>query len=215
MKTLKTIVVILVVIGFNACKKEKDTSTIPAADLLDYQLVVTLLNQGSSSLGVIYFSQTGTEVMATMESIDQMHSQTVKLKNDTFRFDQNGDGKITYDFELVKNADGSLSVKSFTYRNAIDQTLKVERHYLTKVGALLPIKNMVYDGGSYMLKFSNTTWTYVPRYNSEGTFTEFSKGAWKGRLGDKAYMGVLIREEGKLYMLFQTADEGFVRFHVV
>ena len=57
------------------------------------------------------------------------------------------------------------------------------------------------DGASYVLQFTNDTWTWTGVPGKTGTFYEIAKGAWKGRLDGKDYMGFSAHQEnGKLVM---------------
>jgi len=225
MKNIFKMLPILFLVIMTSCKKDKDNSTIAASELSTYQLAVTLKKQTGTDLRVFYFTQNGNEIIATLEGLNIKKTQTVIIKNDSFTFDELGDGNITYKFSFAKDVNGNLSFKSVSVTNKADITMSIDGSYISKLSDIkgdFDIHGYTYENmnGPYGLTFIKNTnnWRWDSSAN-KGTYTKISRGAWKGMLDGKAYFALTIEENYKgimrPFLLIKGEDANFYKFGLV
>ncbi|WP_379089975.1 hypothetical protein [Pedobacter sp. UC225_65] len=225
MKTLKMIPMLLLLLSFIACKKNKDNSTIAASELSNYQLVVTLKNQMGTDLRVFYFTSNGNEIIAALEGLNIKKTQRVIIKNDSFTFDELGNGSTTYKFSFAKDVNGTLSFKSVSFINKADISMSVEASYISKLSDIqgdFDIQDYTYEninqpnGLSFFKNTNNWRWSISA---NKGTYTKISRGAWKGTLDGKSYFALSIKENYKgllrTFMLMKGEDANFYKFGLI
>lgn len=225
MKTLKITSLLLLLLSFMACKKEKDNSTIQANELLNYQLVVTLQSPTNTNLRLVYFTQNGNEITATLEGLNVKKTQMVVIKNDSFTFDELGNGNTTYKFSFAKDANGTLTFKNVSFLNKADVSMSIQASYISKLSDVLGdfdildyfYENMNGPYGLYFIKNTNN-WEWGISAN-KGTYAKISRGAWKGTLDGKAYFALSIKENYKglmrTFMLMKGEDANFYKFGLI
>jgi len=214
MKNIFKMLPILVLTVMVSCKKDKNKSTIAASELLNYQLVVTLKNLNTTDIRLFYFTADGDNVNGTLEGLNVKKDQTVIIKNDGFIFNETENGSITYNFNFTKDVNGNLSVKSISFKNNTDVNMSVETSYISKIPDVLPFENVQYEaaaGSNITLSFfaNNTTWRYFGVTNSVGSYTKVTRGAWKGTIDGRSYMGLSIKEANRSYMLLKGTNANF------
>ncbi len=225
MKTLKIIPMLLLLLSFMACKKDKDNSTIAASELSNYQLVVTLKNQMGTDLRLFYFTSNGNEIIAALEGLNIKKTQRVIIKNDSFTFDELGNGSTTYKFSFAKDVNGTLSFKSVSFINKADISMSVEASYISKLSDIqgdFDIQDYTYEninqpnGLSFFKNTNNWHWSISA---NKGTYTKISRGAWKGTLDGKSYFALSIKENYKgllrTFMLMKGEDANFYKFGLI
>jgi len=157
---------ILLLFVFVGCKKnsaapgndnENPGIDNPAADkgismseLLNYYLV-TERKTGNTKLGVMYFTQEGDVVKASLHGSGYLRSKEVVAINSSFSF--NSDGFGTFNYTLEKDASGTIKLKSFDYNSGTDLAYAL----LIKKTDALPFAVSSFKAGDLLFKFKNPT----------------------------------------------------------
>ena len=221
MKTLKVTLsisfILLLLLNFTSCKKDKTDSAptmITPSDLLACNIVVGLVdaNQKKIQLRLFTFAKDGNEVKATLDGITSIRAQTVKLTDNSFSFDVNGNGRTVYTLTFTKGKTGKVEVSAFKYYSLDNPTYQITNAIINKVTEVPSIKNKVFktqDG--VVFKFNTDTWLISGSPNT-GSFYEVSPGSWKGTFEGKDYMGVSTYEENQVVLYLQADDNIVMAF---
>jgi len=220
---IMTIASLMMLISIVGCKKNSNETKpepkpITAEELLGYQ-IVTLFSSPAKNVPpkLFYFAKSGNEIMATMDGVQSRRIRAIQVTDNRFTFDSDGDGKFVYEFNLKRDEKGLVIMGSSKYQNLNDPSITMPNAVIWP-SDFPAFKNKSFtsaDGAGYGLNFTADAWTFSPVAGKTGTFYEIAKGAWKGRLDGKDYMGfsapaehnqvtmVLTREGSEQFMYFQ------------
>ncbi|TKC08939.1 hypothetical protein [Pedobacter frigoris] len=220
MKTLKLTLSLFAIflVLFAACKKEKKeaaNTTVTAEDLLGYQMFWALISPAKTAdLRLLYFNKEGTEVKAILDGVTFRNIKTVKMENNTFKFDFQDNGSVVYTFEFTKK-DGVISLVSSKFYNVNNPAYSASIPSMLPLSKFISVKNKVFksnDGAnSHIVTFSTDTWRYSAYPNVAGTYYECGTGGWKGRIAGLDYIGLQV-EQDVLLLTVQKNGENMIGF---
>ena len=218
MKLSRTILsisfILLLLLNFTSCKKDKTEGAsdvvITNDNLLAFNIVLIVdQGQNKNSLRLLTFNKVGNDVTATLDGITSRREQIIKILNNSFAFDTNGDGKIVYTISFKKSSDGQIAVSKAQYVNADNPTYKLADAFENQLAGLSSVKNLAYfnNESSALLRFYTDTWVTTKLPNITGSFYEISTGTWKGKIDNQDYMGIsAIKKDLTKYMYVQHGD---------
>lgn len=192
-----TAALVMLLATFDACKKDKEATKpepkpVTTEELVGYQIVVAFKSpEENVPPRLFHFARSGDEIMATMDGVQSRRVRPIKVTDNRFTFDSDGDGKIVYGFDLKRDEKGMVIMGSFKYQNL--NTPSISMPYAVIWQSDFPeFKNKSFtsaDGAGYGLSFTENAWTFTAVPGKTGNFYEIAKGAWKGRLDGKDYLG--------------------------
>lgn len=214
MKTLKIISLLLIILSLSACSRESNepetiNTNVSTEDLLGYQMYWALQFDGGGDPypRLMYFEKTGNTIKATIDGINNRAIKEVKVENNILSIDLNNNGSVMYTFELEKNNDGILLVKSAKYYDI--------NHPNDKLGdgaAVIPLSQFSSVKGKTFKEINDGT---IIRFNADntflsgqhpnntGSFYECGTGGFKANINNETYFGFNILEQGKSFILLQ------------
>jgi hypothetical protein len=218
MKTLKLTLSIfaLFLITFIGCKKEKNepqNTALTIKELLEYNIRWILMDpDNKSNIRILYFNKVGSELKATLDGVDTRVVQTIKLVENGFTFDLNGDGTVVYTLKLARTENGELKVIDNKFYNINNPAYRISEAStaMFKTSLMESVKNKTFADRDVILKFNVDTWLYGGVPNVTGTFYEIP-GGWKGRLNGVDYMGLCVPINGELALGFQNNVDKYYR----
>ena len=195
----KTIILALMIllIAFTACKKNNnglnpEAKPITTEELTGYQIVVGFSAPGNNvPAKLFYFTRSGDEIMATLDGVQSRRIRAIKVTDNHFTFDSDGDGKIVYEFNLKRDAQGLVIMGTSNYQNLNDPSITMPDAVIWQ-SDFPGFRGKTFtsiNAEAYALKFTEDTWTFSAVPGKTGSFYEIAKGAWKGRLDGKDYLG--------------------------
>ncbi len=212
---IPSLLIAFLLISFTSCKKDKDKSSINAASLTKYQLLIMMKSPTKADTRVVLFSNTDNKTIAQLVGVDSDHAQTVTLSNNTITLQETGGDKASFAFSLKEDNNGEIVITDVKYTNTADPNMKVQAYYINKTAEMYPIKGSHYDGGAAgLLIFDANTWRYSGS-TLTGTYSQVAPGTWKGTAGGKLYMGVSFKENNRPYIVLQTAKERYAVYFLV
>ncbi|WP_316814216.1 hypothetical protein [Pedobacter heparinus] len=215
MKTTHIVASILLLISFTACKKNSnepkpEPKPIITDELVGYQIVVAFKSPAANvPPKLFHFAKSGNEVMATMDGVQSRRIRAITVTDNRFTFDSDEDGKFVYEFNLKRDEKGVVIMGSSKYQNLNDPsiTMPIAVIWLSDFPGFKGKTFKSVDGTNYELKFTTDTWTFNPVAGKTGTFYEIAKGAWKGRLDGKDYMGFSAPDEHNQVAMGLTRED--------
>jgi len=206
--TLKMLTLLLIV-AFTACKKNNNETKpepkpITEDELVGYQLAVAFSSPAHNvPPRLFHFAKVGDEVIATMDGVQSRRARSVKVTDNRFTFDSDGDGKIVYEFNLIRNEKGIVTMGSYKYQNTNDPAITMS-YAVISPNDFPSVKGKTFTSANnnYGLKFTEDTWTFTAVAGKTGIFYEIAKGAWKGRLDNLDYMGFYLLLDNNQLGLF-------------
>ena len=160
-------ILVLVLAGCKTNSPDPQKTPITMSDLADYYLVAEH-KTGGNKLAVISFAKDGDVVKADIHLQGALRVLEGTLQNETLSFDFNANGQAIYSFQLAKNADGSLKLKSydFVYNGEGDQ---LSYAILAKKADAFSFDNSTFKVASELFKFSKnndteTLWWFGSSY---------------------------------------------------
>lgn len=210
-----TMASMMILITMAACKKNSNETkpepkSIKTEELLGYQ-IVAIFNSPAKNVPpkLFHFAISGNEVIATMEEVQSRRIRAIKVTDNHFTFDSDGDGKFVYEFNLKRDENGLVIMGSSKYQNLTDPSVTMPNAVIW-TSQFPGIKGKTFKsigGTNYELKFTNDTWTFNTVAGKTGTFYEIAQGAWKGRLDGKDYMGFSAPAEHNLITMALTRED--------
>lgn len=204
MKNLRSTIAVALVLSLvllAACRKNSDqvkTEPITKEELLGHQITSVLeLSAGALSVRLFHFTQSGDEIMATMDGVTSRRSRAIKVSDNRFTFDSDNDGKIIYTFNLKRNEKGEIVMDSYEYQNLNTPSIKMSSVQIMR-NNFPGIKGKIFlesYNDNIRLQFTEDTWTLSDVPGATGSFYEIAPGAWKGNLNGVDYLGVSIADD--------------------
>lgn len=194
---IMTMASLMILITFIACKKNSNETKpepkpITADELLGYQIVTAFSSPAKNvPPKLFHFARSGNEVMATMDGVQSRRIRAIKVIDNHFTFDSDADGKFVYEFNLKRDEKEMVIMDSFKYQNLNDPSITMPNAVIWQ-SDFPAFKNKSFtsaDGAGYGLNFTADAWTFTAVPGKTGSFYEIAKGAWKGRLDGKDYLG--------------------------
>ncbi|WP_034967579.1 hypothetical protein [Chryseobacterium sp. FH1] len=208
----------MLILSLSACNRENDepetiNTNVSAEDLLGYQMYWALQfnGGGDSYIRFMYFDKTGNTIKATIDGINNRTIKEVKVENNILSIDLNNNGSVMYTFELEKNNDGTVLVKSAKYYDI--------NHPNDKLGdgaGIIPLSKFSSVKGTTFKEVNGTT---IIRFNADNTFLsgqhpnntgsyyECGVGGFKASINNETYFGFKLTEQGKLFILLQYTGD--------
>ncbi len=190
MKTLKIISFLLIVLSISACSRENNepetiNTNVSAEDLLGHQMYWALQfdGGGDSYLRLMYFEKTGNTIKATIDGINNRAIKEVKVENNILSIDLNNNGSVMYTFELEKNNDGILLVKSAKYYDINHPNDKLgDGAGISPLSKFSSVKGKTYkevDDGTIIRFNADNTFLSGQHPNNTGSYYECGIGGFK------------------------------------
>lgn len=119
----RTLLIFSIVLAFASCKKEAQPKNVEEQifntnELSPYYIVVEH-KESNNRIGLIYFVLEGNVIKANFQGDGYLYTKEIKATKNGFSFDPDGTGNYVYHFDLEKNAQGRLNMKSYQF---IDKT---------------------------------------------------------------------------------------------
>lgn len=214
MKTLKIISLLLIVLSLSACNRENNESetintNVSAEDLLGYQMYWALQFDGGGDpyLRLMYFEKTGNIIKATIDGINNRTIKEVKVEKNILSIDLNNNGSVMYTFELEKNNDGTLLVKSAKYYDINNPNDKLgDGAAIIPLSKFSSVKGKTYKEveGVTIIRFNaDNTFLSGQHPNNTGSYYECGIGGFKASINNETYFGFSIIDQGKTFILLQ------------
>jgi len=162
MKTKNVIIgLLMLVITFSACKKDKVAAddpndpavTVTQDDLLPYYIVASR-KAGDSKLAVFYFSKEGNTVKINLHRHGYLRIGNVTIDKSNLNFDVDGTGNTVYNFVFEKDVAGKLSLKSYSFTDKSNASQGIEYAVLGNQPAAPVYENSKYKSGALAFEFS-------------------------------------------------------------
>lgn len=165
-----TIVSILLLSIMVGCKKKNAvpdlvTTEIAASELLDYYIVAER-RAPDQKLVLIYFTKEANLVKANVHLQGHLRVAEATVNNSKFTFDLNTDGEHLYTFDLQKDANGLIKLKSYQYVNKSDGKVSLNYAVLVKKTECPTFANYSYKSNNVNFRLTNTSsilWDVVTR----------------------------------------------------
>lgn len=214
MKTLKIISLLLIILSISACNRENNepetiNTNISAEDLLGHQMYWALQfdGGGDSYLRLMYFEKTGNTIKATIDGINSRAIKEVKVENNILSIDLNNNGSVMYTFELEKNNDGILLVKSAKYYDINHPNDKLGDGAaiipLSKFSSVMGKTYKEVDDGTIIRFNADNTFLSGQHPNNTGSYYECGIGGFKADINNETYFGFSIIDQGKAFIILQ------------
>ena len=113
--TLKITAMLLMLLSFAACKKDKTNNAakeIKATDLVGYYLAI---ERADNSVRLVYFINESGSIKAYYDGPDTRRIGNVTMNANKFLFDLNGDGASVLEFAFSSDASGTISLNSLRF----------------------------------------------------------------------------------------------------
>lgn len=218
MKTLKLICIFSFLILLTiSCKKDEEPKKIDklinTEDLLGYQMYWALQfnGGGDSYLRLMYFEKTGNTIKATIDGINTRAIKEVKIENNVLSIDLNNNGSVMYTFELEKNNEGVILVKSAKYYDINHPNDKLgDGAVIAPISIFSSVKGTTFkevNDGEIIRFNADNTFLSGQHPNNTGSYYECGIGGFKANINNETYFGFKIIDVGQLFIILQYTGD--------
>ncbi|MCD9854466.1 hypothetical protein LUD75_07100 [Epilithonimonas sp. JDS] len=219
MKILKLISFLILILSLPACNRENNepetiNTNVSAEDLLGHQMYWALQFDGGGDpyLRFMYFEKAGNTINATIDGVNNRRIvQNVKVENNILSIDLNNNGSVMYTFELEKNNDGTVLVKSAKYYDINHPNDKLgDGAGILPLSKFSSVKGTTYKevNGSTIIRFNaDNTFLSGQHPNSTGSYYEFGIGGFKASIDNETYFGFKMTDGENIFIVLQYTGD--------
>lgn len=157
----------------------------------------------ASYLRLMYFEKSGNIIKATIDGVNNRIIKNVEVKDNVLTLDINNDGSVVYTFELAKNKEGIISVKSAKFYDIYHPAYKLgDGAAIQALSDFSSVKGKTYKqaNGDTIIGFnSDNTFLSGEHPSKTGNFYECGIGGFKTSINQQQYFGFNIKIDKENY----------------